>query len=280
MNLQKNPNLRCSNMMEFQVHPSSIVDSTAILQKNCKIGPYAIIEEGVTLGENCEIDAHAIIKKHTVLENNVRVGHFAIVGGDPQHLTFDPSVKSNVYICAETRIGEGVTIHRSIYPNGVTKIGSKSFLMGYSHVAHDGNLGKEVILANGALLGGHVSIGDFTFVGGGAGIHQFIRIGEEVMIGGLAEVSKDVPPFVTISGRNTAYGLNLVGIKRRNISSDECKVLKQAYRSILMKGGNPSVHAQKFLDENKVSNRNKASKFAEFFLTKNRGFIKSKSSRY
>ena len=278
MNLQKNLNLRCFNTMESQVHPSSIVDSTAILQKNCKVGPYAIIEEGVILGENCEIDAHAIIKKDTVLENNVKVGHFAVIGGDPQHLTFDPSVKSNVHICAEVRIGEGVTIHRSIYPNGVTKIGSRSFLMGYSHVAHDGDLGNEVIMANGALLGGHVTIGDFTFIGGGAGVHQFARIGEGVMIGGLAEVSKDVPPFITISGRNQACGLNLVGMKRRGISNDESKVLKLAYRSILMKVGNPSVHAQKFLDENKVSSNSKAINFAEFFLTENRGFVKSKSS--
>lgn len=279
MNLRKNPSWRCFKTMEFQVHPTSIVDPTAIIKNNCKIGPYAIIEEDVVLGENCQIDAHAIIKKATVLEKNVSVGHFSAIGGDPQHLTFDTSVKSNVHICAEVRIGEGVTIHRSIYPDGVTRIGSRSFLMGYSHVAHDGDLGNEVILANGALLGGHVTIGDFTFVGGGAGIHQFARVGEGVMIGGLAEVSKDVPPFVTISGRNQACGLNLVGMKRRGFSDEESKVLKQAYRSILMKAGNPSIYAKKFLDEHEVSKNGKAVQFAEFFLKENRGFVRSKSCR-
>lgn len=277
MNLRKNPNWRCFKAMEPQIHPTSIVDSRAILNNNCKVGPYAIIEEDVVLGINCQIDAHAIIKKASVLEKNVKVGHFSVVGGDPQHLGFDSSVKSNVHIGEKVRIGEGVTIHRSIYSKGVTKIGSGSFLMGYSHVAHDGNLGNEVILANGALLGGHVTIGDFTFVGGGAGIHQFAKIGQGVMIGGLAEVSRDVPPFVTISGRNLAYGLNLVGLKRRGVSGDEVKALKLAYRSILMKVGNPLIHAKKFLEENEISNKRKAIQFAEFFSTESRGFVKSKS---
>ena len=265
--------------MESQVHPTSIVDPTAIIKKNCKVGAYAIIEKGVVLGQNCQIDAHAIIKKATVLEKNVKVGHFSVIGGDPQHLTFDTSVKSSVHIFAEVRIGEGVTVHRSIYPDGVTRIGSRSFLMGYSHVAHDCDLGSEVVLANGALLGGHVTIEGFTFVGGGAGIHQFAKIGEGVMIGGLAEVSKDVPPFVTVSGRNQAHGLNLVGMKRRDFSEEETKVLKQAYRSILMKTGNPSIHAKKFLDENEDLSNGKAVQFANFFLAENRGFVKSKSCR-
>jgi UDP-N-acetylglucosamine acyltransferase len=239
--------------MSSVIHSSAIVDSNACLGDNCEVGPYAIIEEGSVVGSNCSIEAHAIIKKGTVLGRNVRVGHFSVLGGDPQHLAFDHSVQSSVQIGDEVRIGEGVTVHRSIYPNGITKVGDLSFLMGYSHVAHDGNLGREVILANGALLGGHVSVGNFSFIGGGAGIHQF-------------------------AGRNQACGLNLIGMKRRNISTDETKALKHAYRTVLMKAGNSLSHAKNCLNESIICDSVLAKEFVEFFLLEGRGFVKSRSN--
>jgi len=241
------------------------------------VGAYAIVEDGVTMGEKCDIEAHAVIKKGTVLGNDVRVGHFSVLGGDPQHLKFDRSIDSIVKVSNDVRIGEGVTIHRSMYANGVTKIGARCFLMGHCHVGHDGELGDEVILANGALLGGHVSVGDFTFIGGGAGIHQFIRIGAGAMIGGLAEVSRDVPPHVTVAGRNQSCGLNLTGIKRRKISEEETKALKYAYRQVLMKGGNPTEIATNCITEQIIKVSPKAKEFVEFFLRESRGFIRSRS---
>jgi len=263
--------------MTNSIHPTSIVDPLAKLGEGCTVGPYAIIEEGVEMGANCEIEAHAIIKKWTILGKEIKVGHFAVIGGDPQHLSFDSSIQSHVQVGDNVRVGEGVTIHRSIYAEGVTHIGSKSYLMGYSHIGHDGNLGEEVILANGALIGGHVSIGDHTFIGGGAGVHQFVRIGQGVMIGGLAEISKDVPPHLTISGRNLAYGLNLIGMKRRQISNEDTKALKHAYRSVLLNRGNPSLSAQNCLEDSIISSSILAKEFVEFFLLEGRGFVKSKS---
>ena len=264
--------------MKPEIHSSAIVAPSAVIEKGCSVGPFAIIEEDVILGENCMIEAQAIIKKGTVLDKNVQVGHFAVIGGNPQHLDFDPKVKSSVRIGSAVRLGEGVTIHRSIYSGKATYVGSNSFLMGYSHVGHDCNLEDNVILANGALLGGHVTIGSYTFIGGGAGIHQFVRIGEGVMVGGLSEVSKDVPPHVTISGRNRACGLNLVGMKRRGIKGDDANALKFVYRSILMKLGNPTVHAENLVKQDKVKNNPLALKFTEFFSKESRGFVKSKSS--
>ncbi len=261
----------------LEIHPTAIVDSSVELGTGCVVGPYAILESGVVIGENCKIEAHAIIKKRTIIGDDVRVGHFAVIGGDPQHLSFDPRVVSYVEVGDSVRLSEGVTIHRSIYADGVTQIGSHCFLMGYSHVGHDCNLSKEVILANGALIGGHVFIGAFTFIGGGAGVHQFIRIGEGAMIGGLAEVSKDVPPQVTVSGRNLACGLNVIGMKRRKISALDKTALKHCYRSILMKGGNPVALAQNCLEESTVLQSPLAKKFVEFFLAENKGFVKSKS---
>ena len=263
--------------MGSQIHSTAIVSPKSNLGNQCKVGAYAIVEEGVTIGEKCDIEAHAIIKKGTVLGNDVRVGHFSVLGGDPQHLEFDRSIDSIVRIANDVRIGEGVTIHRSMYVRGATKIGARCFLMGNCHVGHDGELGDDVILANGALLGGHVSVGDFTFIGGGAGIHQFTRIGGGAMIGGLAEVSRDVPPNVTVAGRNQSCGLNLTGIKRRRISNDETKALKYAYRQVLMKGGNPTVIATNCINEQIVKANPKAKEFVEFFLTESKGFIRSRS---
>ena len=263
--------------MTTEVHASSIIHPDTKIHNSCKVGPYAIIEEGVKIGEGCDIQSHAIIKMNTVLGKNVTAGHFSVIGGDPQHLEFDKTINSIVRVEDNVRISEGVTIHRSLYPGGTTIIGSDCFLMGNSHVGHDCELQENVILANGALLGGHVKVGRFAFIGGGAGIHQFTRIGSGTMIGGLAEVSKDVPPYIIVSGRNEACGLNLIGLKRQNVSANEIKVLKYAYRSILMRSGKLVEKAKKCLTDEQILNSQMAKEFVEFFITKRRGFVKSRS---
>ena len=263
--------------MPTKVHASSIIHPDTKIHKSCKVGSYAIIEEGVKIGEGCDIQSHAIIKKNTVLGKNVTAGHFSVIGGDPQHLEFDKTINSIVRVEDNVRISEGVTIHRSLYSGGTTIIGSDCFLMGNSHVGHDCELQEKVILANGALLGGHVKVGRFAFIGGGAGIHQFTRIGSGTMIGGLAEVSKDVPPYIIVSGRNEACGLNLIGLKRQNVSAIEIKVLKNAYRSIMMRSGKLDEKAKECLTDEQILNSQMAKEFVKFFITKGRGFVQSRS---
>ena len=262
--------------MPTKVHASSIIHPDTIIHKSCKVGPYAIIEDGVKIGEGCDIQSHAIIKKNTVLGKNVTAGHFSVIGGDPQHLEFDKTINSIVRVEDNVRISEGVTIHRSLCSGGTTIIGSDCFLMGNSHVGHDCELQEKVILANGALLGGHVKVGRFAFIGGGAGIHQFTRIGSGTMIGGLAEVSKDVPPYIIVSGRNEACGLNLIGLKRQNVSAIEIKVLKNAYRSIMMRSGKLVEKAKECLNDEQILNSQMAKEFVKFFITKGRGFVQSR----
>ena len=252
------------------------VSPHAHIGKGVIIEPYAIVESGAEIGEDCSIEAHAIVKSHAKLGKGVSVGHFSVVGGDPQHLTFDRERSSFVVVGSETRIGEGVTIHRSIDEKGITMIGEKSFLMGNSHVGHDCFLGCEVILANGALLGGHVSLGNQAFIGGGAGIHQFVRIGKGAMIGGMSEVTADVPPHVTISGRNHACGLNLIGLKRRNASNSEISELKKLYRLMLVKPGNLTKRAKEFKGDDGIAKSQIGIEFIDFFLTGKRGFVRSR----
>ena len=122
-------------------------------------------------------------------------------------------------------------------------------------------------------------VAENVFVGGGAGLHQFTRVGEGAMIGGLAEVSADVPPQITVSGRNTACGLNLIGLQRRQVSQEEIGELKDCYRAILMKKGNPALHAKEMLDHFDSPKTSLGLSFVKFFLEGDRGFVRSRSSR-
>ena len=180
--------------MTAMIHSTAIIDPESELGANVTVGAYSIIESGVIVGDGCTIDSHAVPKKSACLGKGVRVGHFSVVGGDPQHLSFDPNTPSGTTIGDETRLGEGVTVHRSMYENGRTVVGRDCFLMGYSHVAHDCQVGDRTILANGALLGGHVSLGSDAFVGGGAGLPPIYQGRRGAMIGGLAEISAGVLP--------------------------------------------------------------------------------------
>jgi len=265
--------------MASSIHPSAIVDSKSILGNHVIIGPYAVVEEGALVGDGSEIESHAIVKKWAHVGENVRVGHFSVVGGDPQHLGFDCKIPSFANIDKNTRIGEGVTIHRSIYENQVTKVGQNTFLMGNSHVAHDSVISDRVVLANGVLLGGHVEIGEDVFVGGGTAIHQFVRIGCGAMIGGLSEISQDVGPHLLIMGRNHASGINSIGLKRRNVSQEDIRLLKRLYRDLLYFPINVRERAQEYLKNERSKFSETVIDFLQFFLSGDRGFARNQKVR-
>jgi UDP-N-acetylglucosamine acyltransferase len=202
------------------------------------IHPTAIVEAGAQLGADCEIHAHAIVTRHCVLGDRVQVHPFALVGGDPQYLKFDRATASGVRVGAGTVIREHATINRSIYAGKFTTVGENCFMMASSHVAHDCEVGNNVVFANAALLAGHVSAGDHTFFGGGSAIHQNCRIGESVMVAGHASITRDVPPFTMVAERDDVIGLNLVGLKRRGLPRATLAELKTAYQEIYYTPGN------------------------------------------
>ena len=173
-----------------------------------QIHPTALVESGARLGAACIIHPYAVISRHCVLGDGVVVHPFAVLGGDPQDLSFNAANDSAVHIGARTIIREHVTISRSTRSGSATEIGAECFLMATCHVAHDCRVGDRVVIANAALLAGHVHVGDRSFLGGGAVIHQFCRIGEGAMIGGGARISRDVPPFTMVTERNALIGLN------------------------------------------------------------------------
>lgn len=235
------------------------------------IHPTAIIEENVQLGANCVIQAYAVIKKYSVLGDGVVIHPFAVVGGDPQYLKFDPATVSHVRVGAGTVIREHVTLNRSIHPGQATVIGERCFVMASAHVGHDSIVEDDVVLANNVMLAGHVTVGRFTFVGGGAGIHQFCRLGEGVMVGGLARITKDVAPFLMVAERDEVPGFNLVGLKRRGFSRDAIKEIKSCYTQVFA-AGDPREHAAALQANGVVSAE--ARRFLEFFAGGKRGFAR------
>ena len=265
--------------MTDEIHETAILGAGAKLGSNVRIGPYAIVEDEVELGSDCFVEAHAIVKNGTVLGDGCRVGHFAVLGGEPQFLAFNPTTSSGVKVGKGTRIGEGVTIHRSITEGGNTCVGEGVFLMGYSHVAHDCLVGNQVVVANGALLGGHVELGKYCFIGGGAAFHQFVRVGEGAMVGGMSEVSADVPPFVTVARRNLACGLNLVGLRRREFSQEVIRDVKECYRAVYFNEENPQRRAEETLASSELPSTLQGRAFLEFFLSGERGFVRSRKGQ-
>ncbi|KXU37889.1 acyl-[acyl-carrier-protein]--UDP-N-acetylglucosamine O-acyltransferase [Cephaloticoccus primus] len=202
------------------------------------IHPTAIVEAGAQLGSGCEIMAYAVVRRHCVLGERVVVHPFAVLGGDPQHLDFDPAVASRVEIGSGTVIREHVTVNRATGEGAATRIGAGCFLMATSHVAHDCVLGERVVLANAALLAGHVSVGAHSFLGGGAAVHQFCRIGESVMVAGHASITRDVPHYLMVAERDEAIALNTVGLRRRGVSRAAIAELKRAFEAVFFTAGN------------------------------------------
>lgn len=217
-------------MAKTKIHPTAIVASDAKIAEGAEIGPYCIVGDNVRIGKNTKLSSHIHIEE-TEIGQNCTVFPFATIGLPPQDLKYKGE-KTKVKIGDNNIIREYCNIHRaSVSGDGVTKIGSSNFLMGYVHIAHDCVVGDHVIMANATTLAGHVIVEDFVFIGGLVAVHQFARIGAHSMIGGFSAIPQDIPPYTTAAGeRAKLYGLNSVGLKRRNFSDATINDLKKAYK--------------------------------------------------
>lgn len=215
------------------IHPTAIISPDAQLGEGVEIGPYVVIGSDVKIGKNTVIGPHAVIEDFTHIGESCHIFQFCSIGALPQDLKFSGE-KTRVVIGNFNTIREFVTIHRSTTADiGVTIIGNHNLLMAYCHVAHNCKLGDRIVMANAATLAGHVHVEDNAIIGGLTGIHQFSSIGAHCIIGGASAVVKDVPPYTMASGNHAKlFGLNLVGLKRRNFSEKTIKAIKDAYRII------------------------------------------------
>jgi UDP-N-acetylglucosamine acyltransferase len=211
------------------VHATAVIHPGAEIGEGTQIGPYAIVEENVQIGESCSVSAHAVIKKGVRLGNRNQVCEGVVLGGWPQHLRRAPD-RSYVIIGDDNVFREGMTVNRSCEEDGQTRIGDFNYLMSCSHVAHC-VLEDHIVLANTALLAGHVRVEDHAFISGGVVIHQFNRVGRHSMIGGGSRVAQDALPFFVVEGfRARVRGVNVVGLRRNGFSPEEIRNLKLALR--------------------------------------------------
>jgi UDP-N-acetylglucosamine acyltransferase len=259
------------------VHPTAQVSPSAQIAKTVRIGAFAIVGDHVVIEHDCVLEAHSIVRAGSVIGQGSVVDSFAVIGGNPQDVSFDPRTASGVTIGRKTIIREGATVHRSNVPGGVTRIGDEVILMTNSHVGHDGLVGDGAILTNNVMLGGHVHVGRHAFLGGGAGIHQHTRIGEGAMIGGNASISYDVPPFTLAADRNRIYGLNFVGLRRRGFSTDCVTDLRRCYRAVFRRSGDLRATAEEASLSVECGTTESGRTFLDFFRTGRRGFARPRT---
>lgn len=211
-----------------KIHPTAIVSKKAELDE-AEIGPYVIIEDDVKIGKGTKVMAHAYIASGTTIGRDCEIHMGAVLGHVPQHLEFK-GTKSFLKIGDRNIFREYSTVHRGLKEGSSTIIGDDNFFMVFSHVAHDCHVGDRVVIVNGALVAGYVVIEDKALISGNAAIHQFVKIGTLAMVGGLTRVIKDVPPYMLVEGSSEVCSLNLVGLKRSNLSEEAKAQIKQAYK--------------------------------------------------
>ena len=254
----------------MKIHPTAIIASDAQLAEGVEVGPYSIIGADVKIGENTIIGPHTVIDNYTHIGEGCHIFQFCSIGAPPQDLKFGGE-KTRVIIGNFNTIREFVTIHRATTADiGVTIIGDYNLLMAYCHVAHNCKLGNRIIMSNAATLAGHIHIEDYAIISGLTGIHQFCRLGAHCMIGGASAVVKDVPPYSIVQGNHAKlFGLNLIGLKRRDFSEKTIKALKDAYRIIFRSDLLLEAALKKAQDE--VENYPEVLHFIQFIKESKRG---------
>ncbi len=251
------------------IHPTALVEAGAELAAEVSIGPYAVVGPEVRVGPGTSIGSHTILEGRTEIGAACRIGSHVIIGAPPQDVKYHGE-PTQVVIGDRTLVREFATIHRaSTGGTGVTRVGAENFLMAYVHVAHDCQLGEQVIMANQASLAGHVEIGRCVMIGGMSGVHQFVRIGEYAMSGTL----QDIPPYVKAQGnRAKLFGLNVVGLRRHGFSTEAVRALKQAYHLLFASGLNTSQALTQL--EQELGGFPEVQRLIDFVKRSQRGIIK------
>lgn len=216
-----------------RIHPTACVDPAAELDSTVEVGAYAVIGPHVKIGPRTRIGPHVVVEGHTRIGADNQFLQFSSIGAEPQDKKY-AGEPTGLEIGDRNTIREFCTFNiGTIQDAGVTRIGNDNWIMAYVHIAHDCQLGNNLILANNTTLGGHVHIGDWVFLGGMTSVHQFCRIGAHAMTAFTAAVTQDVPPFVTAAGNRAApAGINSEGMKRRGFSTDEILAIRRAYKTI------------------------------------------------
>ena len=209
------------------VHPLAFVDPSVMLGAGTVVGPFAIVEAGVVVGVDCRIEGHATVRTGTAMGDRNVVGHGAVLGGDPQDTKYkgEPTF---LRIGDDNTFREYVTVHRATGEGEATLIGDRCYAMAYVHLGHNVTLMDDVVIANNSGISGHVTIESRANIGGMTGIHQWTRVGKVAFVGGMARITRDVPPFMMVDGEDNARDINAVGLRRIGITPTGRQALHKA----------------------------------------------------
>ena len=221
------------------ISPLAHVDPGARIGANVEIGPFTVIGGDVEIGDNTRIGPHCSVLGPTTMGRDNHIHGYAVIGGDPQDKKF-AGERTELVIGDGNTIREFVTINRGTGSGGVTRVGSHNWLLAYTHIAHDCQVGDHCVFSNNATLAGHVEVGDHVILSGFTGVHQFCRIGSHAFIGMGAFVNGDVPPYLMVAQEDYGRprGINSEGLKRGGFDTERVSAIKRAYRALYMSGAN------------------------------------------
>lgn len=221
-----------------RIHPTAIIEPGAQLGDEVEVGAHAFVGAGVTLGAGTRLHHHASVEGNTVLGAACEVFPYACIGGRTQDLKYKGG-NPGLRIGDRNTFREYVTIHAATFDGDCTRIGSGNNLLASTHVAHDCVLGNNIVMSNGAVLAGHVTVEDHVVIGGYGGVHQFCRIGAHAMLSAMAKLVHDLPPFFIADGMPAEVrALNKVGLERHGYTPEQLDRVKQVYRILYRDGLN------------------------------------------
>jgi UDP-N-acetylglucosamine acyltransferase len=224
----------------MSIHPTAVIDPRAEIDSEAEIGPYVVIEGAVKVMRGTRVMAHAYLTGWTEIGENNEIHPGAILGAEPQDKAYKGE-KTYLKIGDGNIFREYVQVHRGTTAGSSTIIGHRNFLMATAHVGHNCRLGDQIVLANGALLGGHVEVGNNVFISGKCVVHQFVRIGDFALMRGLSGTSRDVPPYAIVDWQHVVRGVNVIGLKRAGFDDQRIRAIREVFRTLFRKGRNMAL---------------------------------------
>ena len=222
------------------IHPTAVIGPKAEIDGEVDIGPYVVIEGPVKIKRGTRVMAHAYLTGWTEIGADNEIHPGAVLGDAPQDKAYK-GAETYLKIGERNIFREYVQVHRGTIPASSTIVGDDNFLMANSHVGHNCKLGNQIVIANGALLGGYVEVGNSVFISGNCVVHQFVRIGDYALMRGLSGTSRDVPPYAIVDWQHTVRGVNVVGLKRAGFDDRRVREIREAFRALFRKGRNLSL---------------------------------------
>ena len=217
----------------MSIDASARIDPRAELDTGVSVGAWSIIGPNVSIGAGTDVGSSVVIRSNTRIGNNNRIFQFSSIGEDPSDRKYEGE-DTYLEIGDNNIIREGVTLHRGTGGGGgVTRIGSDNLLMPYVHVAHDCQIGNNIVLANNVGITGHVEVADWVILGGYVGVNQFLKIGAHAMVGGMAHITNDIPAFMILSGNPAKIrGVNVIGLERRGFDKETIAKIREAFKIV------------------------------------------------